>query len=155
MCRQIPKNLMDDDEDVIENEFIEETPNAWPINETVSTNIFACNICYYPIAFADNVIHTFLSEANELNSIVLPINTLLTEDFAGHGSWNVIEQWKRLVFCFNCNMKLTYTNGILDILDDRSRREIIAYQNELFVAILSTRFLIMDNTADMKFRYEN
>lgn len=79
----------------------------WPIKgKNCSNLIVACNFCYYPITFEENVIAEIRNDINISFGIVIPIRKIFKKVTISDD--NPIEQWRTEVYCPNCGIILSF-----------------------------------------------
>lgn len=106
----------------------EEFNLEWPLNQSYGPRlIIACNTCYYPISYEENILSEIRNGNNISFAYVIPIIKLFRR--VGIYGENFTDQWKTIIFCTNCGIVLSFINPQMNSLNMENFNKITDFKN--------------------------
>lgn len=120
----------------------------WPFNEESNRKfVITCDICFYPITFAENILDEIKDENNIPFGFVVPIKKLFKK--VGILSEDPIEQWRTEVFCPSCGLILSFLSPHRNKITLTNFTKLIQYINfDDQIVILWKTTLYRDTVAE-------
>lgn len=114
MCRRFSiESFRRSESPILEIEILTESEPessiSWPLRNN-NVLIYACKYCYHPITYVDRVSFSLVSTTARATCVglVVPMNYLFTEDFAGMSDSITRERWRIGIWCFGCGALLSF-----------------------------------------------
>lgn len=126
----------------------------WPLEKGSNAKlIVACGICFYPVAFEENVISEIRDENNISFGIVIPMGKLFSR--IGLRVDNPLQQWRSEVYCPKCGIILSFLSPQINHLTYRGFSKVYFYTNfDEQIVILWTYPLYRGSEAYAFYRFE-
>lgn len=121
----------------------------WPIEYNRVNGfklIVACNICFYPITFEENVVDEIRTENNISFGLVILIAKLFRKVNILQN--NPLDQWETQVFCPKCGIILSFTNQFINNINERNFAKVIHYTSHGEQIVILQSYLLFRGSSE-------